>query len=253
MIFKRAVAKLRAQDWSAILIELAIVILGVFIGTLVANANQQRLEGKETQHRLDQLKPELRRIRARADIVRAYYVTTRHYAETAFAGWSGDPKVNDNEFVIAAYQASQIKGMASTSSSWATIVGADQLRNIDDMAIREPMIRLMTYPEENLGQARVQSDYRSTVRTIIPDDIQQQVRRRCGDYFATPDALDFSLPERCPLTLDPKEAAATAADLRRHPELIGKLRLHLALVASQLNDVGIYDTAARRLGQALDR
>ena len=32
MIFKRAVARLRAQDWTAISIELLIVIVGVFIG-----------------------------------------------------------------------------------------------------------------------------------------------------------------------------------------------------------------------------
>lgn len=225
----------------------------MFIGTLVANANQQRLEGRETQHRLDQLKPELQRIRGRAELLRDYYAATRDYAENAFAGWKGDPRVNDSDFVISAYQASQIKAMASTSGSWATIVGADQLRNIDQPTIREPMLRLMTYPEENLGLVRVQSEYRSLVRTIIPDDIQELIRKECGDYFATPDALDFSLVARCPLTLDPEGAAATAAELRRHPELVGKLRLHLALVASLLNDVQIYDTAARRLREELGR
>ncbi len=253
MIFKRMAGNLRAQNWSAILIELAIVIVGVFIGTLVANANQQRLEGAEAGYRLKQLKPELQRIRARADITRRYYAITRRYAETAFAAWEGKASISDNDFVIAAYQASQIKGMVSTSQSWATIVGADQLRNIDDPAIREPMLRLMTFPDENLGQERVQSDYRNEVRTIIPDDIQQQIRSRCGDYFATSDALDLSLPDQCSLTLDPSEAAATAAELRRHPELVGQLRLHLAMVSSQLNDVRIYDTAAARLERALKR
>ena len=47
MIFKRFAANLRAQNWFAIGVELGIVILGVFIGTLVANANQQRLEGRD--------------------------------------------------------------------------------------------------------------------------------------------------------------------------------------------------------------
>ena len=253
MIYKRVAANLRVQNWSAILIELAIVIVGVFIGTQVSNWNAGRLEGAETQHRLDQFKPELHRIRGRVENVRHYYATTRRFADTALAEWAGKPGISDSDFVIAAYQASQIKGMATTSSSWATIVGADQLRNIDDPAIRDPMLRLMTFPEENLSLLRMQTEYRSLVRTIIPDDIQEAIRSKCGDYFVTPDALDLSLPDRCGLVLDPKEAAATAADLRRHPELIGKLRLHLALVASQLNDVRIYDTAARRLGQALDR
>ncbi len=44
MIFKRAVARLGAQDWLAIAIELAIVIIGVFIGIWVANWNQERSE-----------------------------------------------------------------------------------------------------------------------------------------------------------------------------------------------------------------
>ena len=39
MIFKRAAAKLKAQDWTAIGIELVIVIIGVFIGTQVSNSN----------------------------------------------------------------------------------------------------------------------------------------------------------------------------------------------------------------------
>ena len=41
MIFKRTVAKLRAQNWFAIAIELAIVTLGV----LIALAAQQWAEG----------------------------------------------------------------------------------------------------------------------------------------------------------------------------------------------------------------
>lgn len=253
MIYKRVAAKLRAQNWFAILVELGIVILGVFIGTLVANANQRRLEGRETSYRLEQLKPELQRIRTRADIARKYYATTRRYAETAFAAWEGDRQITDNDFVIAAYQASQIKGMVSTSQSWATIVGADQLRNIDDPAIRDPMLRLMTFPDTNLGQERVQSEYRNLVRTLIPDHVQQEIRSRCGDYAATPDALDFSLHDTCSLALDRKQMADAAAELRRHPELVGLLRLHLSMVSSMLNDIRLYDTAAARLERALKR
>lgn len=37
MFFKRTAARLRTQDGLAITIELAIVIIGVFIGTQVAN------------------------------------------------------------------------------------------------------------------------------------------------------------------------------------------------------------------------
>ena len=44
MIYKRVAARLKGQDWAAITIELAIVIVGVFIGTQVSNWNAERLE-----------------------------------------------------------------------------------------------------------------------------------------------------------------------------------------------------------------
>ena len=59
MIFKRAVAKLSAQDWAAIAIEFAIVVAGVFVGTWVANWNQQRIEVEQTRHMLRNMKEEL--------------------------------------------------------------------------------------------------------------------------------------------------------------------------------------------------
>ncbi|MEO8141619.1 MAG: hypothetical protein ABI617_03065, partial [Sphingomicrobium sp.] len=59
MIFKRFAANLRAQNWSAIGIEFAIVVAGVFVGTQVSNWNAERLEKRETQRMLAQLKPNL--------------------------------------------------------------------------------------------------------------------------------------------------------------------------------------------------
>lgn len=112
MIFKRAVAKLRAQDWAAITIELAIVIVGVFIGTWVANWNQQRAEAHEATKLILQLKPQLQRIAALEAGEKDYYRITRRYAETALAGWANDPRTNDRDFVIGAYQASQVAGLS---------------------------------------------------------------------------------------------------------------------------------------------
>lgn len=253
MIFKRFAANLRAQNWFAIGVELGIVIVGVFIGTLVANANQQRLEGAETARRLEQLKPEVKRIQARAAFVRNYYAITHRYADIAFAGWAGDPKVSDNDFVIAAYQASQIKAMSTTTESWANVLGADQMRDIDDPDIRDPLMRLMTFPADNLGLSRVMSTYRDEVRSIIPDDVQSIIRKQCGDYFQKPGDLDLALRADCPVKFDPVIAARTAAELRAEKGLVKALRLHLALVASQDNDIEIYSKAAVQLQSALEQ
>ena len=46
MIHKRAIAKLSAQDWFAIAIELGIVIVGVFIGTWVGLGTRAEKAGR---------------------------------------------------------------------------------------------------------------------------------------------------------------------------------------------------------------
>src|SRR4051812_34334601 len=108
MIYKRVAARLRAQDWVAITIELAIVVVGVFIGSWVANWNQARVDMRDTRELLIQLKPELVALEGFSTQTRAYYALTRKYAQVAFAGWANDPRISDHDFVVAAYQASQI-------------------------------------------------------------------------------------------------------------------------------------------------
>ena len=245
MIFRRAVAKLRAQDWLAISIELAIVVLGVFIGTWVANGNQERLSRQETRHLLLQLKPELNRILAASRNTQAYYATSRRFADVAFRGWAGDPTVSDRDFVVAAYQASQIHGFNS-NPSWSLVFGGDQLRNIDDLGIRQPLVRLMTFNVDILNETTVATPYRADVRKIIPDNIQREIRGVCGDRFSEQTA-DFSLPETCNAKLDPSQATSVAMDLRAHPELASELRSHLGLVSGFLNQVIQYEALANTL------
>nr|WP_294847181.1 hypothetical protein [uncultured Sphingomonas sp.] len=251
MIFKRAVAKLRAQDWWAISIELLIVILGVFIGTWVANWNQERASKAETHRLLVQMKPEVDRIIDFSTNTRAYYATSHRFAEVAFKGWDNDPSVSDQQFVIAAYQASQIHGLSS-NPNWSLVFGGDQLRNIDDLDIRRRLGRLMTFNVEQLNVNNVATPYRADVRAVIPDDLQLAIRAACGDRL-NPNTADLSLPETCDVALDPANAAQAAEELRAHPELVGKLRSHLGIVAGFVNSVIQYEQLARLMKQQLAR
>ena len=132
------------------------MVLGVFVGVQASNWNQARVERAETRRLLMRIEPEIDQIISFAANTRDYYATTRHFAETVFAAWHGDPKVSDNDFVIAAYQASQIHGLGE-SQSWAAVFGADQLRNVDDDRLRVPLARLMAFDVENLNSTAVAS------------------------------------------------------------------------------------------------
>jgi hypothetical protein len=247
MIYKRVAARLRAQDWIAISIELAIVIVGVFIGTQVSNWNASRLERAETRRMLVQLQPELRGLIDFSQSARKYYGTTRRYAGVALAGWRADPNVSDSDFVIAAYQASQISGIATNNATWATIFGADRLRTIDDPTIRRDLASLMASDTSQIDLVAVDTPYRRNVRRIIPIDIQDSIRAACGDVPPADKPNLFLLPSNCPLAIAPKAAASAAQALRSHPDLANDLQWHVAAAAAFLASLRSFELTARSL------
>lgn len=243
MIFRRTVANLRAQNWMAIGIELAIVIVGVFIGTQVSNWNAQRLEKRETQRMLAQLGPNLETLTDYYSTARDYYAVTRRYAGTAIDGWRGDPRVSDSDFVIAAYQASQIVGIGTNGSTWATVLGADQLRRVDDQQIRNHLSFLMSADYTNLDIPAVNTPYRPNVRRLIPIDLQDAIRARCGDRVRPEKPLFTVLPATCDLVIAPDQASKAAAALRAHPELLQDLQWHMAAQAALLANMTAFENS----------
>ena len=235
MIFKRFAANLRAQHWFAIGIELAIVIVGVFIGTQVSNWNQERSAKQETSRLLSQVNAELVPLVANLDSIASYYKVTRIYADRAIAGWNGDPSVSDNEFVIAAYQASQINGDGTNSLVWAEIFGADNLRNIDDLPLRRNLRQLMAFDYNLVNLSAAKSRYREEVRKVIPDSQQKLIRARCGDRLQSGGVL--ILQPACDLALPPADAARTATALRARRDLVGELNWHQAGIATQMQNI----------------
>lgn len=233
MILRRLAINLRAQNWTAI--EFVLLILGVFLGILAANWNLERQAKQETGRLLSQLDSELAIVLKDLDSMDAYYDASGRFATQALAGWSGDPAVSDSDFVIGAYQASQINGVGTNSAVWAEIFGADNLRNIDDLGLRRSLRQLMTFDYGLVNLTAAMSRYREEVRKVIPNDQQSAIRARCGD-IAAPGGI-LILPASCDLRHEPAGAARTAAALRARPDLVGELNWHRAKIATQLQNV----------------
>lgn len=250
MILRRLTANLRAQNWTAIMVEFVMVVLGVFFGILAANWNVERLEKQETGRLLSQLDAELAIVLKNLDSIDTYYAVSGRFATRALAGWRNDPAVSDSDFVIAAYQASQINGVGTNSSVWAEIFGADNLRNIDDLALRRSLRQLMTFDYGLVNLTAAMSRYREEVRKVIPNDQQSAIRARCGD-IQKPGGI-LVLPASCDLRLAPAAAAHTAAALRARPDLVGELNWHRAGIATQLQNVETLRNYSSDLSRRID-
>lgn len=250
MIYKRFAANLRAQNWFAIGIEFAIVVAGVFVGTQVSNWNAERLEKRETAELLFELKPALQDFIDFFDSARVYYATTHSYSERAFAGWRRDPAVSDEQFVIAAYQASQIYVFALNGENWATAFGSDRLREIEDIDVRRRLTNLMSSNFDQIEFVAVATRYREEVRRVIPEDLQDAIRAQCGDR---PNAVGFDLPKSCDLVIAAEEFSVAAAALRARADLVGELRWHRAAVAAFLSNLEAIDRQTKGLKRAIDK
>ena len=255
MILRRLTENLRAQNWTAIAIEFLIVVTGVFIGTQVANWNQQRLAKVETERMLEQLVPELQSQLEFFGSVHTYYATSRRYADQALAAWNGDRRLSDEQFVIAAYQASQVTGIGTNAENWAITFGGDQLRNIEDPKVRRNMELMLTSDYSTVTFNSVATPYRENVRRVIPIKVQDDIRRVCGDRNV-PGKYGFVLivlPDTCGLRIEPAQAATIAAALRARPDLVAELNWHLAAIAVLLTNAEILEIPIRELHRDLAR
>jgi hypothetical protein len=246
MIYKRVAARLKAQDWVAITIELAIVVVGVFIGTQVSNWNAERLERQDNSRVLHNLRPEIADMVANFRTIYAYYDTSNHYARIAFAGWLRDPRVSDRDFVVGAFQASQIYYTGLNNDTWSQIYGSDRLRTIDNRAMRKDLSVLMT-TDYSAMERDLFSNYRQHAREIIPADVQDAIREQCGDRPVAGAVNSLFLPPNCDLHYPAPRIVAAAATLRAHPQLVDELNWHLAVIASYRSNIGTVDTVARDL------
>lgn len=253
MFFRKIAEHLKTQNWTAIGLELGIVIVGVFIGTQVSNWNQERIEKRETERLLLELRPALQSFADFFDSAEPYYATSRRYSETAFAGWRGDPAVSDEQFVIAAYQASQVYSLGVNGENWTAIFGGDRLRDIDNVEVRRGLANLMTFNYDQIDQIAVATPYRQQVRQVIPVDIQDAIRAECTDKPIGGSLLVLELPATCDLDLPDSRLAAGAAELRAHPELVGELNWHRAAVAAFLSNLAVMDQQTRQLQKAISK
>lgn len=253
MIFKRMVANLRAQNWFAIGIELGIVIVGVFIGTQVSNWNAQRIEKRETAQLLLELQPALASFVDFFDTAKVYYATTRAYSDRAFAGWRRDPGISDEQFVIAAYQASQIYVFGLNGENWAAIFGSERLRTIESVEVRRGLSNLMTTNFDAIETGAVNTPYREDVRRVIPEDIQDAIRAQCGDRVISGQVGTIFLPPTCDFDLPDARFADGAAALRARPDLVGQLRWHRAAAAAFITNLTAIEQQTNALQRAIDR
>lgn len=210
----------RAQNWTAIVLDFVIVVVGVFIGIQVSNWNdslafekRERVLLRELHGEVDQNMTDARS-RGQAFLIGAE--SARRVLDAIDRG--GVPCVDDCwSLVVDLMHASQWQ---QVMSSWQTY---EELRREGlprDRRIIEMIEKFKFYSHQTMQALSAQPRYRTLVRGLIPIDAQDAYWDRCFSLQDAVEAYVYPCPPPADPVIDPSEIAGILA----HPEIARNLR-----------------------------
>jgi len=243
------------QDWFAVSLDVAIVVVGVFLGLQANNWNQERIERSEAREYRAQIIDNLRANEADVAMRAQYYRQIQGHAIAALNALK-DPNASLGEpFLVDAYQASQVWLRPFERTAYDELQGSGVARKIADARTRAQLSGYYVGARGFDARIGEVTSYRETLRRAMDLDVQERMRSRCDDIVRNlPGGVQAAvLPDTCHLGLDPAVVANAVAKLRAVPGIREDLtRLIVDIDQKML----LYDRTARgatRLRKELEK
>jgi hypothetical protein len=230
-----------AHNWFAVTIDLVIVVLGVLIATQVNNWNQARIETEQSRSYRARLIGEVdfnaRQYRNQI----SYYRQVRDHGLEALAALEGRTAPPARDFLISAYQVSQVDTGPPKSYIYDEMVSAGMVERLGDDAIEQGASDYYLTIAANHQVHNAVFPYRTIIREIMPYPIQAAIRRQCGDLpiYLQGRVIGIRLPERCDVAIDSAKAEAAVRSIRAVPRLELELTRYLAATDEKLVLLGV--------------
>jgi len=240
MILRRVIEHVGKQQWTAIWIDLVIVVVGVFIGIQVSNWNEARVTNRRAAEFTEQLTADLREEAWGSQLLVEYNRDVLANAERAAAALSGKTVLSDAALLVSAYRATQYKQKLRRRSTYDELTSTGSIGLIHNRELRDTAMRVYTVPTyDNSAKEGRESLYRQAFRMSMPTEVQRALASHCGDrplaigdYAGLVDVLDYP----CSTGLPDEVVAAAARTLRSDPTLVPLLRLRIADIETRLAD-----------------
>lgn len=220
-MIRRIRAHAAKQDWFAVAVDLAIVVIGVFLGIQASNWNQDRQDRAEAHELRLQLINNLRANEADLAARSNYYGQVQTHAISALESIGRSGRQNDEAFLIDAYQASQVWLRPFERTAFDQLQGSGVAREIGDVPIRAAIsaysVSANGFESTGLGV----TSYREKLRRAMDLQTQNLIRTKCGDRMKPlPGGGEFpTLPGTCHLDMSAPSAERAASRVKTIPEL----------------------------------
>lgn len=240
MFLRRIVEHLKTQNWTAVGIELLIVIIGVFIGAQASNWNEARKvragEREYLQRLADQMAADTAEMHGKNAYIRD--VTAAIVRTDAFIRAGRPCAANCWPVLVDFFVASQWQELAPQGGVFAGLQASPYPY---DQALKQDLIRHYNLIHEG-ARLTPPTDYRQRVRMLIPLGAQQGLWR-CNVGFGTVQRVD----QRCPATVSEAEAGAIVERLRRDEILHQQLTYAGSMLTTAITATDGWMAESRRL------
>ena len=214
MILRRITQHVRDQNWTAIGIDLVIVVLGVFLGLQLGDWNEARDEVDRERHLLGELRVEL------VETIQQLTILSNAYDQVSRSGARAVAFLDSGEgcgeacwdVIVDFFHASQWQPIVVGRSTY------DEMRRNGWPRNRAIVDALETYHRQgdnNAAPLREPPAYRALVRGLIPLAIHKPYWTNCYELKKGEERYI----EDCPEVVDPDISAAGVSIIVAHPDI----------------------------------
>jgi hypothetical protein len=256
MVLRRFRNHVAEHNWFAVGIDFVVVVAGVFVGIQASNWNQGRLDRQQARQYRSMLSDDLDANLENLALRKRYYAWVRREALATLADLDRPSGALDQQFLVHAYQATQILLWALKRNTYDEVISAGAMASLGDPALRDKIANYYVTSDATGANIAVVPPYRDIVRRIMPYAAQQAIRAECNERLVqnSRGAVDALLPiGPCKLSLDPAVAHKAIAQVHDWPGLDLDLNRQLVDLDQKLLSVDAISSRATALKAALEQ
>lgn len=252
MLLRSVTKHVKDQNWFAVVLDLAIVVFGVFMGIQVANWNEEIAGEKQAKILLQRLYSDINSDLESITVELDYQAAVRNYSMTAVDALNNINSVSDEQFVIGAYQASQINSVWSSRATYNEMLSTGEINLIKDESLKGLIFGYFAVDFATVPLMLKMAPYREYIRGHMPVEIQDEIKKLCGDKIINiANTFASVLPTTCDLDLSDELINETAAFLRSKPDILFNLQFQIAVNDTKVFNLENFANESRKLMDAI--
>jgi hypothetical protein len=246
MVVSRIRQHVETHNWFAVTVDLAIVIVGVFLGAQANSWNERRIKHEQSISYRNRLVEELDFNARQFNQQLSYYEQVRNHALSAIAGLTAPSNSQNRDFLIDAYQSTQIDITPGKRFIYDEMVSSGLVDRLSNAKLQEEVSDYYLISAAVEATYNSVPPYRASMRSLIPHAAQAQIRKECGDIDVTHEGrvIGSRLPATCNVALAPHLIAASVENIRRDPHVYAELNRYVSWLNEKIESlkVSVKDT-----------